>query len=540
MTYIFQRIRTSVSQFILSVPVRWKILGIGILPVIILGLSLNYWIVTGLSDWLSYLLTDTRVRAAMGAGSRSVIFVTVIAAFLSIILLLLLVDILTTPLDALKKTAEEVAEGKFDSRATVWANDEIGSLAESVNQMISNLVAQQESLSKTNLQLSIINKISIAADRENEIHDVLFIALESILEMLGLEFGWVYLYDPEVDRHHLASWKNVPSDLEQILLNVEPENLCSSQTRLVTQTLENEIFVRSCERLRMAGYEGDQSRHITIPIIARDIQFGTLNLHYPFDGDLEQDNIELLSSIGAKLSEIVANAWLQFKLHEKEAARQLLLESLVTAQEDERSHLARELHDQAGQSLTSLLIRLKDLEKYCSEGGQKQKLADMQSLVSATIDQIRDLSYSLRPPALEEFGLGAAINSLADDLSIQSGVRIKFKNRLDEKVSRNIETVLYRIVQEGLTNVIRHANANLVKIELELREKQLYLMITDNGKGFDPAKISPPTGTRHLGLISMHERAELIGGQMEMYSKIGEGTTIEVKVPLSQLEMLHG
>ncbi len=539
MASVFQKINKSIRQFVLSVPVRWKIIGIGILPVVILGVSLNYWITTGLSDWLSYILTDVRVRAAMGAGSRSVLFVTVIAAFLSLILLALLVHILNRPIDALKETAEEVAAGNYDSRAEIWAQDEIGALAAAVNQMIDNLVATQEDLSKTNRQLAIINRIGLAADQEDEIQDVLFIALESMLDLLELEFGWVYLYDPEVDKHHLASWKNVPGELEQILLNVEPENLCDSQLKLVTQTLENEIVSGLCGKLQTAGYVGDQSRHITIPIVAREIQFGVIYLYYPFPVDPDEETIELLELIETKISEVVANAWLKIKLREKEAARQFLLESLVTAQEDERSHLARELHDQAGQSLTSLLVRLKALENDCDDNEQKQKLENMQGLVSETINQIRELSYSLRPPALEEFGLGAAIRYLVDQFSNQSEVQIQFKNRIDGKLLKNVERVLYRIIQEGLTNVFRHAEASHVVIELEPHENYIYLKIQDNGHGFNPADIVPSDGKRHLGLISMHERAELIGGSLEMYSVVGEGTTIEVKVPSREMEIMH-
>ena len=262
-------------------------------------------------------------------------------------------------------------------------------------------------------------------------------------------------------------------------------------------------------------------------------------LHYPFPVDPDEETIELLELIGTKISEVVANAWLKIKLREKEAARQFLLESLVTAQEDERSHLARELHDQAGQSLTSLLVRLKALENDCDDNEQKQKLENMQGLVSETINQIRDLSYSLRPPALEEFGLGAAIRYLVDQFSNQSEVQIQFKNRIDGKLPKNVERVLYRIIQEGLTNVFRHAEASHVVIELEPHENYIYLKIQDNGHGFNPADIVPSDGKRHLGLISMHERAELIGGSLEMYSVVGEGTTIEVKVPNREMEIMH-
>ena len=303
--------------------------------------------------------------------------------------------------------------------------------------------------------------------------------------------------------------------------------------------LTNEITIQSCSRLERTGYKKERSRHITIPIVARNVQFGVVNLYYPLDDPLDEDRTALLESIGSQISEIVANAWLQIKLREKEAARVLLLDSLVTAQEDERQSLARELHDQAGQGLTSLLIRLKALENKCKDPSLKDGLHHMQSLVSDTIDQIRDLSYSLRPPALEEFGLGTAIKALVEEISEQTGLRIKFKNRTEEKISPKIETVLYRIVQEGLTNVIRHAEATHVVIELEPRENLLYLKIEDDGKGFDPSDAAPSNGKRHLGLISMNERTELIGGVLEMYSTVGGGTKIEVKVPIVETEIFN-
>ena len=538
MPNIGSQINRKVRQLILSVPVRWKIIGIGIFPVVILGVSLNYWITTGLSDWLSYILTDVRVEAAMAAGSRSVMFVTGLAAFLSIILLALMVHILTSPLDTLKKTAQAVASGEFDTRAEVWARDEIGALAISVNQMIDNFVEIQEDLSRSNRQLQAINRIGMAADREEDIHDVLFITLDSLLELMQLEFGWVYLYDPEVRKHHLASWKNIPEELQPVLLKTDTLSEC--QLALETGELEHEIVIRRCAKLTSVGYPEELARHISIPIEARNIQFGIINLYYPFQKPLDNTAVELLESIRAKISEVVANAWLQIKLREKEASRQLLLESLVTAQEDERSHLARELHDQAGQGLTSLLIRLKAIENRCDDSDLKEKLVGLQGMVSDTIDEIRDLSYSLRPPALDEFGLSAAIQALADDVSNQSGVRVKFKNRVEMKLPQNLEMVLYRIVQESVTNVVRHANARQVIIELEPQENLIYLKIADDGSGFDPAEINPAAGKRHLGLISMHERAELIGGKLDMYSELGIGTTIEVRVPNKYMEIMHG
>lgn len=535
---VFSAVRKRLKDFVLSVPVRWKIIGIGILPVVILGVSLNYWITSGLSDWLSYLLTDVRVEAAMQAGSRSVLLVTGIAAFFSIILLMLLVYILNSPLEELKRTAEEVASGQFETRAEVWANDEIGSLALSVNQMIDNFVEIQRDLSLTNQQLEAINRIALAADKEGDIHDVLYVMLESLLSLVNLEMGWVYLYDPELEKHHLASWKGVPQSLEQIFLNQEPDKLCACQQKLGEGALGDEVKILTCTRLDGCEIIEGQNTHITIPIKARGVWFGMINLHHPSAQEFDAETYELLSSIGTQISESVANAWFQIKLKEKEAARQLLLESLVNAQEDERSRLARELHDQAGQTLTNLLVRLKTIEKKSTEPEIKDNLGEALEIVAESIDSIRDLSYSLRPPALEEFGLGTAILALAEDMTEQLNIKVNCNCNLKCEIPSEIEVVLYRIVQEGLTNIMRHADASLVQIELECRENMFALKIDDNGCGFDPAHITVEDGQRHLGLIGMSERAELIGGRFNIYSAVGKGTTIEIFVPIPQTEMV--
>jgi len=525
-------LRNLIKRLILSVPVRWKIIGIGILPVIILGFSLNYWVTSGLANWLSYLLTDVRVEAAMSAGSRSVLFVTILAAAFSVLILTLLVHVLTRPILALINTAETVTAGKTDTRAQVWAQDEIGRLATSFNHMIDNLIAIQNDLTQSNRQLEAINRVALAADQEAEIHDVLFITLETLLDLLNLDFGWVYLYDPEINKHHLASWKNVPDNIQEFIFSVDEGDLCPSQIPAEVQDSPTQIQIQHCPRLESAGFEKINSNHISIPIEAREIHFGVINLHCSNSDDLSLEVLTLLEAIQTKISEVVANAWLEIKLREKETARAMLLQSLVTAQEDERANLARELHDQAGQSLTSLLIRLKAMENLCQDHQLEENLHKMQDVVAETINRIRDLSYQLRPPSLEEFGFGTAIHALAEEMTSHTDIQFKIKNRLEEEIPPDLALVLYRIVQEGLTNIVRHAEARLIKIDLTQDGNLVNLAIEDDGKGFDPNEVHPEEGRRHLGLISMHERSELIGGKMEMFSASGQGTIIKVQVPI--------
>lgn len=517
---------------ILAVPVRVKVIGIGLLPILILGFSLNYWITTGLSDWLSYILTDVRVQAAMEAGGRSVFLVTVLGTVASILFSLLLSHILTEPILSLREMAQQVAGGKLNARAKVWAKDEIGELAIAINTMTDHLVSSQEILARKNRSLAAINQVALVANRPEDIHEILYIVLEHIVKLMRLKMGWIYLRDPERKTFHLASWYGIEEEMVPIFLGILNGSACVCQENLVSGEINPAAEICVCARLEKLKRLNIARNHVTIPLIAREQQFGVVNLLCEEDVIIPDDDMELLSSIGAQLSEIVANAWLQIKLTEKEAARQVLLESLVQAQEEERARLARELHDGAGQTLTSLLVRLKVMEKKNTSPELESELTMMQGIVSETIEQVRELSYRLRPVALDEFGLPRALEALV--LEMTKGTEIKSSCRCeiqDFKFPTETEVVLYRIAQEGLTNIVRHAQAKHFTLVLSFEHETVKMCIEDDGVGFDPGRISHRDGQRHLGLISMRERAEILGGTLEVYTAPGKGTTVEVFVP---------
>lgn len=256
MKQIFTKAQKRIDNIILSVPIAIKVVGIGLIPILILGASLNYWIVTGLSGWLSYILIDARVQAAMNVGARSVALITILGSILSILVSLFLTFILMRPILALRKMAQQVADGHLDTRAKVWAKDEIGELAIAVNTMTDHLLATQDDMIRINRIQDTINKIALASEQKTEIHDALYKTLESILSNMGLKTGWVYLRDPERQIFHLASWCGVPEDLQKYLLHEPEDALCSCQINLVSG--ESQIDERKCGRL-----ENCQS---TIPI----------------------------------------------------------------------------------------------------------------------------------------------------------------------------------------------------------------------------------------------------------------------------------
>ena len=222
----------------LSVPVRVKVVGIGLLPIVILGLTLNYWITTGLSDWLSYILSDVRVEAAMAAGGRSVFLVTMLAGVASISFSLLLSYILARPILSLREMAQQVADGNLSARAPIWARDEIGELAVSINTMTDHLVKAKEDLERKNRNLSVINQVALAGNRQEDIHDILFDILQNLVTVLHLKVGWVYLRDPEKNTFHLASWCGIKENEAPLFLNVLDSTSCTCLQQLINGDLD--------------------------------------------------------------------------------------------------------------------------------------------------------------------------------------------------------------------------------------------------------------------------------------------------------------
>ncbi len=532
-------LRTRLSEAFFSVPVRIKIAGIMALPVLILGFALNYWIRTGLSDWLSYLLTDDRVRIAMQNGSRSVAMVTILAAVISVLLTFVLMLILTRPLLELRQVALNVAEGNLTSRARIWTQDEIGEVADAVNTMIDRLVTSQQSLKRTNRRLEAINRVILAASRELELQEVLDAALRTTLDVMRLEMGWIMLQDPFDSGNtnfRLVSQVGLDTDLENELQNARLES-CACQRDLLSGELGQKANFQSCLRLREYETAIPFSNHITIPLEVREQRFGVMNLICPEDRSPDNDALDLLTTIGAHLSEIAVNAQLHASLVEKEAVRQALLKALVRAQEDERARLALELHDGAGQTLTSLLVRLKVMEKQTVSEELRDNVSDMCEAFSETIEQVRGIAYRLRPSALAEFGLDIALRSLVQDMAEAAGLTAECNLKLgDRRLPFEVESTLYRIAQESLTNIVRHAQASHIFVELVSLPYAICLRVDDDGAGFNPEKIVNSGDTRRLGLVGMQERAEMLDGSLEVHSGLDAGTSVRVRIPLQMEE----
>jgi signal transduction histidine kinase len=213
---------------------------------------------------------------------------------------------------------------------------------------------------------------------------------------------------------------------------------------------------------------------------------------------------------------------------ERDQLRTHLLEKVIAAQEDERRRIARELHDETGQLLTSLMVHLQLINQQCSLPQIKPQIDEVRLLTAQALESVHNLSVELRPSVLDDLGLAAALHRHVNDYRKLHDVEVDLEIvGVTERLQPAVETALYRIVQEGLTNIARHARATTAGILLEQRAGRIRAIIEDDGVGFDPAAING-----RLGLYGMRERAELLNGTLTIESVPGQGTTVFVEVPL--------
>ena len=207
------------------------------------------------------------------------------------------------------------------------------------------------------------------------------------------------------------------------------------------------------------------------------------------------------------------------------------LQRVVTAQELERRRLARELHDETGQALTSILLSLRTVEEAGDERELRAAVGEVRELVRSTLQDVRQLAVELRPKVLDDFGLFAALERLTESFGEQTGMSVHFQQTwpTSDRLPAEIETALYRIVQESLTNIVKHARATSVSVVLTRKDDSVSVVVEDDGVGFEP-HLAREAG---IGLVGMRERVALLGGRLAIESRPGAGTTFVAEVPLT-------
>lgn len=485
-------------------------------------------------------LSQHRLAASVRGATWGLAGATAAALVAGLGVALVLTHLFTRPVLELVGVAQAVGRGDLSAKARFYMNDEIGELATAFNAMTGELARSQADLLRRMREVGTLSATAAAISGELSLTAMLQTALDKVLEVMALHAGWIFLAGGEGERLlRLVAHTGLPPAFAAEESERAPGACVCAQVLRDGSPLVISDIPRQCPRLSPAVIAAaGLICHASVPLIARDRVVGVINVASAQARQFTPEEMALLDSVGRQLGVAVENARLWEEVKRKEALRGQLLSQVITAQEAERKRIARELHDEAGQLLTTLLLNLRALENApaLTEAAQQQ-VADLKALTKHVFDEIHRLAVELRPNALDQLGLVKAVESCVRDFGARAGVLADFEaHGLDGlQLTSEVETAIYRVVQEALANVAKHAAAERVGVLLEQRNGALIAVIEDDGAGFDveAAFHSAGPGCSHLGLFGMQERAALWGGRFTIESERGRGTTIFMEIPLS-------
>jgi signal transduction histidine kinase len=275
---------------------------------------------------------------------------------------------------------------------------------------------------------------------------------------------------------------------------------------------------------------------LCVPLQAEGTVEGVLSLNNrQGPGPFNEEDLRLLTALGNHVTLAIRNASLYEQTTRQRRTMERLLSKLVWAQEEERKKVSLEIHDGPAQTLYAALFRLQTYQALLGSDPEHaaQELDGAVGSIRDTLQEIRRLIFDLRPMSLDEIGLVPALRQYAEKLSSRHAIRIEVKTRGPERrFAVSLETALYRIVQEALTNTWKHARATKASVTVTFDARRCNIQIADDGVGFDLASVGANGQGEHLGIVGIRERAEMIGGSLRIASAPGAGTTVIVSVPV--------
>jgi nitrate/nitrite-specific signal transduction histidine kinase len=422
---------------------------------------------------------------------------------------------ITEPIQKLIRASEQVTAGQFKQRIEVKTGDEIETLADQFNLMSAELDESYSSLERKvadrTRQLATMNAIISVAGQSLDIHEILEDALSKTVEQMGFEAGAAFKLEPASAAFVLASHRGfgpaVAADLAPgcpVIGQISSGDRRSKVTTLEIDGIED-------EKLRSRLAQSGLRMLVCVPLSTKGRDLGLFLLGKGDPNPLSPEEFSLLNSIGQQIGVAMENA----RLYEQ-AER-----TAITA---ERTRLARELHDAVTQTLFSASLMADVLPRIWKRDPEEglQNLEELRQLTRGALAEMRTLLLEMRPESLERADIRSLLTQLADAFVGRVRIPIDLQINGDCELSHEVKIVFYRVAQEALNNIAKHAGARQVELRLECQPGQLGLYIKDDGLGFEPGSIPPG----HMGVAIMRERAGSIGADLAIESQVGQGTTV--------------
>ena len=368
-------------------------------------------------------------------------------------------------------------------------------------------------------ELEIVGSIAEALNSSSSVNAALERTLELVTDLLGLQTGWVWLVDAETNHIYSAAARNLPPYLQEpVRMSGESWCWCIEEFRNGTLTPRN-VDVIACSRLRPAvqARQTELTRglahHASVPLSFQGKPLGIMNITAPAMRRLTKAELRLLGTIGLQVGIAIERA-------------RLAEESATLARADERTRMAREIHDTIAQGLAAIALQIETALRSVGKDPDRVRERLEQALTTAreNLDEARRSVTTLRIGATAGKPLAQALAALVREFTSESGIPVAFNVRGSCSLSRTAEGEMFRIAEQTLTNVRQHANARNVNVTLVCTKKRTTMTIEDDGAGFDPRRVS---AERH-GIVGMRERAELMGATFRISSRAGRGTRVRV------------
>jgi PAS domain S-box-containing protein len=415
--------------------------------------------------------------------------------------------------------------------------DESSNLVGAVHIMsdVTQLTEAERSLYRRTQDLTILNTIGSIMSRSLDLSKVLGGSLQMIQQNMfdGKSRAIIFLLDEATGELKATGQRGFPEDHPCLGRPLQMDKCLCGRAALSGKIV---FSWRGCADCASGFPTPDTTprQDIGLPLKVQDRLLGVMHLSLSPDQEVDERHLKLLEAIAAQISVAVEKARLFEQVNLQGTQLRTLSARLAEIEEAERKAMARELHDHVGQSLTTLSLYLtmlqEQLPRMLPEKAQS-RLTDALTLVEETADSVREIMAELRPPVLDDFGLMAAARWFGKQFSQRTGISLQATGEDPEpRLDRKVEMGLFRILQEALNNVAKHARASLVTVTEEVWGDKVRFTIADNGIGFDITQVGRPEGRHRWGLMNMSERALAAGGTCRVDSQPGQGTRVIVEV----------
>jgi signal transduction histidine kinase/HAMP domain-containing protein len=463
------------------------------------------------------------------------------------------------PVNALINATQGIAAGQLDHPLDITGEGEVGRLARSFDEMRVELKQSREEIARWNRELenrveqrtrelAALVESSHALTSTLDLDTLFVILIQQVRAVLPASEGTVlFLFDDGAQR--LVARSAFGLDLSpgaplrfqgnEAIAGRVFERQAPALLRTVAEAEADQANLSPENRARFSQAVGERAVQsaLGVPLTSKGARLGTLVVYnFSRPAAFGENNVSMLQALANQAAAALENARLYAALQEKEAARAVLLEKVITAQEAERQRVAREIHDELGQLLTRLSINLKLCEADLSPQSAQaaQSFAAMQTLVWQTIEHAHHLVVELRPILLDELGLEAALHEEFHQRLAPFGVETTLTTYgALERLPASVEITVFRIAQEAISNIARHAHAHAATLSLRRDGAALWVSIEDDGVGVPADWRARGDGHRPVGLLGMQERATLLGGTLTIEPRSPHGTRVALNVPLT-------